>query len=465
MDPAQDNPPGNDDVAQNTAGGSESTHHATPLDQTPSTPTIDNLVTTPEVSAQPTDAPAEIPTTQTPVQTTVPSVTEDPQSVIQAPPGAPTEKKSKKGLILLTVFLLIVFLLVAGLGSFAYAVAYEKIKLDKYPEWQKKISYFVIGLPFMPKTPKFLLAKSALAHQGVTKQSFDVSVAIDSNDLASSLGLSQIDLQAKGVLDYSDPKNLIITTEVSITKDFNLELRKKDKTLYFKINKLPTYLFAFLGLNSDQLTPVLDKWVSYNTSPLDTEARKQIQEDKEVDPLSEEFLDENFSKFFDEEVLSKMKLTETEENGIKLYKISVMADPELIDHVGKILEQEATKQRGAQLNRTLDTEAQKLSEIIKKLEWEIYMDKKDYYTRKIIISADAEFDNVNYTSLYLNPSTPSSQRQKMSIAFAAKSDNFGKEVAVDLPTSSMTFEEFTNVLSEIMNQVFSGALSPPPASN
>lgn len=464
MDPAQNNPPGSEDLSQNTPSGLDSPNQATSLDQTSTSPMLDNLVTTPDIPPQTADVPSEIPTTEQPLQSVIPtSMPQEPQSVIQPPPGAPIEKKSKKGLIILSVFLLIVFLLVVGAGSFAYAVAYEKIKLDNYPDLQKKVSYFVIGLPFMPKTPKFLLERSALAHQDVTKQSFDISVAIDSNDLASSLGLNQIDLQAKGALDYSDPKNFIIVTEVSITKDFNLELRKKDKTLYFKINKLPTYLFAFLGLNSDQLDPVLNKWVSYDTSPLDTEARKQIQEDKQVDPLSEEFLDENFSKFFDEEVLSKMKLTETEENGIKLYKITVVADAGLIDHVGDILEQEAMKQKGAQLNRTLESEPQKLSEIVKKLDWEIYIDKKEYYTRKILISADAEFDNANYTSLYLNPSTPSSQRQTMSIAFAAKSDNFGKEVTVDLPSSSMTFEEFTNVLSEIMNQVFSGALSTPPA--
>lgn len=463
MDPAQNNSNPNQassDTSLNNPSELGTSNQPSTLDQTPPPTTTENLTTPPGTPSQMGNATPQTPT-ELPVQNTSSTLTpEEPQNVIPAAPGAPTEKKSKKGLIFLSVFLLVVFLIVVGTGSFAYAVAYEKVKLDKYPDFQKRVSYFVIGLPFMPKTPKFLLEKTALAHQDVTKQTFDVSVAIDSNDLASTLGLNQIDLQVKGAVDYSDPKNFLLNTEVSITKDFNIELRKKDKFLYFKINKLPTFLFAFLGLNSELFNPILEKWVAYDTTPLDTEARKQIQEDKKVDPLSEEFLDENFNKFFDTEVLSKMVLSEVEEDGVKVYKITLLTDPELIDHIGDILEKEAMKQNGSQLNRVLGKDTQKLSEVIKKMEWEIFIDKKNFYTRKILISAETEFDNANYTSLYLNPATPGAQRQKMNIAFAMKSDKFGEEVIVEVPTTTMTFEEFSNTISGIMTQAF-GTLSAP----
>ena len=152
-------------------------------------------------------------------------------SQIQTPQEAMVDSsgiRSRKPLLFLLVLLFLVLIL-TGLGGLTYAVAYEKIKLEKYPDVQKKVSAFVMELPFMPKTAKFLLAKTALAHQNITKQSFDISVAIDSADLTSSLGLSNLDIQAKGAFDYSDPRNVFGNLELSFTKDFNMELKKKDK--------------------------------------------------------------------------------------------------------------------------------------------------------------------------------------------------------------------------------------------
>src|SRR3989344_1361802 len=366
--------------------------------------------------------------------------------------------KSKKKLFIFG-FLIFVFLLFIGAAGLTYAVAYEKIKLEKYPDIQKKVASFVMSLPFMPKTPEYILAKSALAHQDVTKQSFDVSLAIESDDLASSIGLSSIDVGAKGSVDYSDPKNLKFLADTSITKEFNFELRKNNKILYFKINKLPAFLLSLLGLKPETFDPVLDKWVAYDTTPLDTEARRSI-EDREIDPLSEEYLEENFSKYIDDKVLEKMKLESVTEDGIEMYKISLDADVELIDHFGDKLEAERSKNKGSSIYST-PNEPIKLSEIIKRMNWEMYIDKKDYYTRKVIVQMDMEIDNGDYINPFLMGTTGSgSEKSKMTFAFAMKSDKFGEEVIIDIPQESITFEEFTNSFSEIMQSFYGGLLTP-----
>src|SRR3989344_4304527 len=349
------------------------------------------------------------------------------------------------GLLLLIFFILIIT------GGATYAVAYEKIKLDKNPELQKKVAYFVMSLPFTPKTPKFLLAKTGMAHQDVTKESFDISLAIDSKDFVSSLGLSGLDIEAKGNVDYSDPKNVKLVLDTSITKDFNFELRKKDKFLHFKINKLPSALLALLGLKVEEFAPILDKWVSYDTTPLDTEARRSIQ-DEEIDPLSEEYLDETFEKYIDDEVLSKMRLVEVTEEGREMYKITLDADPALIDHLGQKLEEERKKTGGAYLDQS--SESVKLSDMIKALKWEIYIDKDRYYTRKLIVTADLETDKMDYGSIFTGTSGSPSEKSQAKIAFAAKFDDFGEEVVVHEPEEAITFEEFTNILSEILKQVY-----------
>jgi hypothetical protein len=374
-------------------------------------------------------------------------------------------RKPKKGLIFLILAFILVVLL-AGTGGLTWAVAYEKIKLEKYPDFQKKVSAFVMELPFTPKTPKFLLARTAMAHQDITKQAFDISMAIDSADLTSSLGLSNLDIQAKGAFDYSDPKNVFGNLELSFTKDFQMELRKKETMLYFKLNKLPSFLLAFLGISSAQLDPILDKWVSYDTTPLDTEARKSIQEDREVDPLSEEFIDENFEKYIDEEVLSKMELSSAEEEGHAVYKITMDADSDLIDHLGKKLEEAERQKSNYAYPPSYQKVEEKLSDFVKSMKWEIYIDKKAYYTRKVIVSVELEYDqSQGYSTFFMESANPLSQKNEAKIAFAMKFDKFGEEVVVEQPAESMTFEEFTELLSSTMNDVYGNSMQSSLASS
>ncbi len=402
---------------------------------------------------------------QPPVQTAPDPIVNTPQTY-SAQPQAPHEvmldghKRSKKPMFFL-LFLLILLTIFTGLAGLTYAVAYEKIKLEKFPDLQKNISLFVIDLPFMPKTPKYLLSNTALAHQSVTRQSFDISLAIDSADLTSSLGLSNLDIQAKGSLDYTDPRNIFGNLELSLTKDFNLELKKKDKMLYFKINKIPSFLFAFLGIGSESLQSLTDKWVSYDTTPLDTEARKYIQEDKEIDPLSEEFIDENFNKYLDEKIFSKMHLDTVTEEGHAVYKITLDADAELIDYIGKKIES-ITRQKSDFIHPQGKTEdLHKPSDFVKILKWEISIDKESYYTRKTVLRADLEYDENEGLGAFsmgslINP-LPSDNSAK--IALAVKFDKFGEQVSVEEPGQSITFEEFTSLLSSAVNELYGGIFS------
>ncbi len=418
--------------------------------QTPAVPTE----TPPTVQSPVSPEPAQEEILQAPPQTD--SVLAPQGDIISENVQPPSPKSNKLKLLFLFLFIFLLILLGSGAGL-AYAVAYEKIKLDKYPDLQRKVSHFVIGLSFMPKTPKYLLEKSGLKHQDVTKQSFDISVAVDSADLLSELGLSNLDVAAKGAIDYSDPKNVKVILDASLTKEFNFELKKKDKMLYFKLNKVPSFLFAFFGIKNADLAPVLDKWIAYDTTPLDTEARKEIN-DNPVDPLSEEFLEDNFNKYIDDKVLSKMQLSEVTEDSMQMYKITVVADPDLIDELGKKIEEEARKQGGASLDNSVSTEPQKLSEIVKSFEWTIYIDKKEYYSRKIVISASVEYDQGSLGGSYLMPTSPSSKTGTAKIAFVAKSGDFGKDLTIDTPESSMTFEEFTDTLSEIFRELYGNRL-------
>ena len=132
----------------------------------------------------------------------------------------------------------------------------------------------------------------------------------------------------------------------------------------------------------------------------------------------------------------------------------------MIDHFGDKLEAEQSKYQGSSIY-SKPTEPVKLSEIIKRMNWEMYIDKKDYYTRKVIVQMDMEIDNGDYINPFLMGTTGSgSEKSKMTFAFAMKSDKFGEEVIIDIPQESITFEEFTNSFSEIMQSFYGGLLTP-----
>jgi len=379
------------------------------------------------------------------------------------PPLKPPSSKRK---FILLGILLFLFFVLAGASGLTYAVAYKKIKLSKYPEFQKKVSIFVQSLSFTPKTPEFILLKSTLAHQNVTKQTFDVSLAIESDDFTKQLGLSTIDVQAKGAVDYSDSKNVKFFVEAFITKDFNFEIRKADKILYFKLKKLPSFLLSLLGINTQVFDPIVNRWVAYDTTPLDTEARRSL-EDKEVEPLSKD-VEENFKKYIDEKVLEKMKLEVVTEDNKELYKITLDADPPLIDHIGEKIESEKNKEKGASvfLNQG---KALKLSEVIKSMKWELYFDKKNYYNQKTIVNLDLDVDeDKSFNPFLMSTSGIAKEKSRVSFAFAIKSDKFGEDINVEIPQEYMTFEEFLNTLSQITQEFYAKMISQttqPPAVN
>lgn len=374
---------------------------------------------------------------------------------------SPTPQKpphSKKKFVLLVIFLFLFFIF-SGSGV-AYAIAYGRIKLKNYPDLQRSIANLVISIPFMPKTPEFVLTKSLLAHQEVTKQTFDVSLAIESDDLASQIGISTIDVAAKGALDRSDPRNIKFWVDASITKEFNFEARKADKILFFKVNKLPTFLLSALGMKPEIFDPVLKRWIAYDTTPLDTEARRSL-EGKEVNPLSREYIEENFNKYIDEKVLEKMRLETVTEDGVELFKITLEADPAFIDHFDDKLDKETIKDRGAPIG-LIPEKPIKLSEIIKSMRWEFYFDKKAYYNKKTMAHFDVEVDRGESFNPFLMGTTGfSSEKSKVTFVFAMKSDKFGEDVVVEVPEDAMTFEEFTNSFSEIMRTFYTTILTPP----
>lgn len=387
-----------------------------------------------------------------PIQSTQPQQEYAQATVVQASPqpnaSEVLEEKPKRNKVKIFGFLIVFLFLFffTATAVLGYAVAYEKIKLKNYPEVQATVAGYVQSLPFMPKTAKFLLIRSIIAHQDVTKHSFDISLALDSSSLSDVLGINKFDTEAKGAIDYSDTNSVIFSLDASLTKEFNIELRKNDPVLYFRVNKFPSFIFSLIGMSDDLVEPYLKRWVAYDTTPLDTQARKEL-DTKETEPLSQEFLVEINEKYLDDYILDQMEISQVEEDGIKYYVIALDADKELIDYLGQKLEEES---RSSDLSS--GGESYDLSEMIKELSWEIYIAKNTYYTHRLKIASTLEFDEGFYGSALLGNSADIAQNSQANFALVVKFDNFGEVVLVETPSEYITYEELIQELAVVTRQ-------------
>lgn len=375
-----------------------------------------------------------------------------PESAMITPP----ESQKKASYVLPLTLLAVFFLLTIGLGAGGYAVAYNKLSLPQSMEKvQVGVTNFVQSLPFTPKTPEFLIAKALSAQDKVNKESYNISLALESQnvELIPQFG-SSIDIEAKGNIDYSDRENIRFTLDANITKDFSFQLVKPDSLLYFKIGKIPSLLLSFAGLKPQYFDPVINKWFFYDTAPLETEARKEIKEnsgDREV--LSDKFVKDNLDNYVDDRILSAMKVTQDSVDGFEVYKITISADTELIDYIGKKIEEEENK--GSSGDYMRESNSKKLSDIVKSMNWEVNIDKREYYVRKVAITAQVEVDEIeSYDTLFLGSPGMGSQPSNAHIAMAAIFGDFGKDVTIAKPDGAKSWEEFTNALSEIFRKQY-----------
>lgn len=410
-----------------------------------------------------------------------PSQTQPPQPNIMAPsptfltpnnlpenntpdntPSQETEKpvkKSKKGLIFILLFILI---LIGGLSFSAYALAYEKIKLEKYPDFQYAVSNFVMSLPFTPKTPKFLLGKAFEAENNVESSRFDLSASVKNSQISDVMGLNQIDILLKGEIDKKSETDYDVSFNFSVGKEFSSDVIKYGKTSYFKINTIPVNLLNLMGFNTDSLNPLLNQWISYDLERLNTNSAKELQQKQaEEYKFTDEYIKEKLEELLDEKISEKIIVSSIEEDGKDVYELYLSADSELINHIQTKMEAESLSNKSAYVVSNNYSSEQKLSDYVKNLVIKIHISKNTYYIKKVAIVFDIIADEKissaieNSSVLGLDTSVYSFLESKISIALVAEFDGHGKDVQILPPQNSITSEEATKKFQEeILPQLY-----------
>lgn len=376
-------------------------------------------------------------------------------------PENESAKKSKKGMIFLLLFLIFTILF-GGLTYTTYALAYEKIKLEKYPDIQYAISNFVMSLPFTPKTPKFLLAKAFEAEKDLTSSRFDLSSSIKLSQTEGLFGMNQFDFQLKGEKNKKSEIDYDVSFNLSLGKEFNSDFIKHDTLVYFKINTIPKTMLNTIGMKSDLLDPMLNLWISYDTKSLETNSSKELKEKElQESKFTDEYIKETLNNVIDEKITENIKVSSIKENGDNLYELYLSADNDLVNYLqSKILKEIKTQNSDYVVGNKYNNDT-KVSDYLKNLVVKIHIDKNEYYIKKIIVSFDIISDK-NISSIIndsnvlgLDTSVYSFLQSKISVALVAAFDGQGESVDVQSPPVSITLEEASRRFQEILPQLYS----------
>lgn len=380
--------------------------------------------------------------------------------------GDHSKPRFRFSIMLIIILILVITLLTGVVGSIA--IAYEKISINN-SELENKVSKFILSFPFSPKTPKFLIGSITKSHSLITAESFNVSMSAKSDDLAAKFGLNQFDIEVKGDGDWSDKKNFLSQINFSLTKDLDVDLKTKDNIVYFKINKIPPavylYLESYSGISKESLEPLLQNWISYDISPLQTNARKLLDDRSSNDLPQQKLIDFYSNVLLDKKILDNIKITNDSSATFKTYKMHFAPDSQTLDYLGKNIENNLKFDgAGKQSGRIISENPTKLSDTIKDLAIDIWVDESKYYLRKIETTFKIKPILPSIPTLNTLPSNvlglathdagiSAGLKSDIAIAIVIEFSNFGKKFDIQAPENSITVEEFYKLLSEQLNTI------------
>jgi hypothetical protein len=371
-------------------------------------------------------------------------------------------KKAHSFPIALVVFLMLFLVLTGGVGASAYLIAAGKIVIPDV-NLQNKVSSFLVTIPFLPKNPKILLASSLAAHEKLSRNSFELSIAAASNDFQAALGSNSLDFQIKGYTDLATPENPRFYMTVDATKDFSAKIRKSDKMMYFKIDKVPLALSTFIGMDPNYLPPILENWVAYDTSGLETEAAINLPQLNPKSPI-DEATQQMLIRLADEDIFPLITVTQEEVDGFSAYRLDFKPTPEQLDVIYYKLKDELSKRTDMSKNDVLSTDAPP-SKSLRDFSFTIWIDSTQFYVRKAVLTSifvspssfSFHLPSINYP--VVPEDTSDESKSEVSFSMALKLSDFGQEQQITAPQASITPEEYVSLIMQFSS---SGKFFTPP---
>lgn len=355
---------------------------------------------------------------------------------------APHRRSGKGAFLMFFIFLL--FLVIGGGSASAALIAYDKITLPN-TSIQNTIRHVVLGLSFAPKTPRYILEKSALAHANTTSVAIDASVALSTPSLLALTGTNDMDFAFSGFVDYHDKQNIETKWSAQAGNLFAADVLYGAGNLYFKINTLPEKLIATaLQMPEGTLTPFLNTWMSAEGNALPTDARENL--DKNTDSLGNTVSNTTRKLLSDPTLMKKFTLSETQLDGEAVYKLVPLIDAEFISQYRALF---MTGSKSTNFN------AQEFLDKFNNLTFEGYLGKNDFLVRKLALTANVKSSD-NSLVPYASYLPERVLDQDIAISGVIKFKDFGKDFSFEVPSTSRKMQDvFLEVLQLRMQQTAS----------
>lgn len=341
------------------------------------------------------------------------------------PDTVPQIQKSGNPLVLIGIIFSI-FTITALSFAAIYSIAYGYININN-PEVTNTLSNFVQSLPLTPKTPQYLLTQTTITQKNITKETFDLSLAVRSKELESVFNSTSAEAAFKGSIDYTDLKNPKMSINASVTKDFNADLKAQDHKIYFHLNKLPLPLLAIAGLSEEDIKPLIKDWVYYDTTPLETEANKILDSKTDSEEPYQEFIQKIENIIFNDQILNNITVTDDTLDKTSTYKLHFEAKPETIDYLDRALNKEFNEQASVKSDK-------KASDFVKDFVVDMWIENNTHYLRKL---------NISFRVVDEKPDPKlGTQNSSSDVAISYSLSDIGKDFTVDIPQSPISLDKF-----------------------
>lgn len=375
---------------------------------------------------------------QSATQQSVPSQPFPPQQQASSPVpngNAPSKKSFLK--IILMIFLALIVLTSTTTVMFAYGV----IPIGS-EELRDKVADVIMKIPFMPKTPRYVLRTAVEAHQKITRMSIDASLASTSG-VGGMFGLGSLDAQVKGSFDYTDFDNLKATFNAKITKDFDVDVLAVDQKAYFKINSYPSFvgiMFSSMGIPEDILKEISNKWFYYDLSSLNTEARRNLQDQQQKFDLNQS--NQKLLEILNNKDIAKsISMINDQIDSIATHHIVFKPTDEALDTLWKTYNE---TDNTVTPNRSLSQD--NISKTVKNFTFDAWIDKSHYLVRKMTVGVVFKSPKSSYSIPSINSLGLPLSEQEIPVSFVAKFTDFNQQVLVTPPQNPIKFEDFLKTI-------------------
>jgi hypothetical protein len=321
----------------------------------------------------------------------------------------------------LLVFALLIFLFFTGSLSFIWALTYEKIALNNFKDLQDRLSFSVQSLPFMPKTAKFVITKSAIAHSEIVdSHSFEILVSVDPGSLLAvtfNPTLTSIDMSFTGSVDTNQPGSPNLELNTKITKDIDFDLKAIDKNVFIRFNTLDGFAAEygdFFGFTDD----TRNKWILFEDGGSETQSLQTVDEESLRKPLTKDLADKTVKILEDNYIKERLILRKELMDGKEYFVINLNADKEAIKRILTVL------------NNDKEPSGESL-DMIKELNLEIFVDKSTFLINKAssFLAISLKTDKISpFFSLLETASF-----LEIKVTVLAKLNNYNEAVDITLP--------------------------------